>query len=58
MDGRPARRVLPADQQAADASPRSDVVAWFKRQGGGHQTRINRALREYAGKAQREARGK
>jgi uncharacterized protein (DUF4415 family) len=36
----------------------ADVVAWFKRQGGGYQTRINTALREYAGKAQREARGK
>lgn len=32
----------------------ADVVAWFKRQGGGYQTRINRALREYAGKAQRK----
>ena len=36
----------------------ADVVAWFKRKGGGYQTRINRALREYAGKAQRRARGK
>jgi len=36
----------------------ADVVAWFKRKGGGYQTRINTALREYAGKAQRQARGK
>ena len=36
----------------------ADIVAWFKRKGGGYQTRINRALREYAGKAQRQARGK
>jgi uncharacterized protein (DUF4415 family) len=36
----------------------ADVVAWFKRGGGGYQTRINRALREYAGKAGRQARGK
>ena len=36
----------------------ADVVAWFKRKGGGYQTRINSALREYAGKAQRRSRGK
>ena len=36
----------------------ADVVAWFKRQGGGYQTRIKTALREYAGKAQRRAPGK
>ena len=36
----------------------ADVVAWFKREGGGYQSRINSALREYAGKAQRRARGK
>lgn len=36
----------------------ADVVAWFKREGDGYQTRINRVLRDYAGKAQRQARGK
>ena len=36
----------------------ADVVAWFKRKGDGYQTRINSALREYAGKARRQARGK
>jgi uncharacterized protein (DUF4415 family) len=36
----------------------ADVVACFKRKGGGYQTRINRAPREYAGRAQRQARGK
>jgi uncharacterized protein (DUF4415 family) len=36
----------------------ADVVAWFKRNGGGYQTRINRALREHAGRERRQARGK
>ncbi len=36
----------------------ADLVAWFKRDGVGYQTRINRALREYADKAQRQPRGK
>ena len=28
----------------------ADVVDWFKRQGEGYQTRINKALREYVGR--------
>jgi uncharacterized protein (DUF4415 family) len=36
----------------------ADVVEWFKRKGGGYQTRINKALREYAGKSPRQARRK
>ena len=33
----------------------ADVVDWFKRQGEGYQTRINKALREYV--ARREKKG-
>jgi uncharacterized protein (DUF4415 family) len=36
----------------------ADVIAWFKRTGRGYQSRINAALREYAGKALRQAKGK
>jgi uncharacterized protein (DUF4415 family) len=36
----------------------ADVIAWFKRTGSGYQSRINAALREYAGKASRHAKNK
>lgn len=36
----------------------ADVIAWFKRTGSGYQSRINAALREYAGKASRQQKGK
>jgi uncharacterized protein (DUF4415 family) len=35
----------------------ADVVAWFKRQGRGYQTRINRALRELMMEGWRRSRG-
>jgi uncharacterized protein (DUF4415 family) len=35
----------------------ADVLAWFKRQGRGYQTRINRALRELMMEGWRGSRG-
>jgi uncharacterized protein (DUF4415 family) len=33
----------------------ADVVAWFRRQGRGYQTRINAVLRSYDGRGRRQA---
>lgn len=35
----------------------ADVLAWFKKQGRGYQTRINRALRELMMEGWKESRG-
>lgn len=45
---RRARLRIPPGKQAVSLRIDRDVVAWFKRQGPGYQTRINAALREYA----------
>ena len=44
---RRARVRVPPGKQAVSLRIDRDVLAWFKRQGPGYQTRINTVLREY-----------
>ena len=44
---RKAKIVLPEPKQAVSIRLDRDVMAWFKKQGGGYQTRINAVLRAY-----------
>ena len=42
-----ARLVLPTRKQAVSIRLDADVVEWFRHQGRGYQTRINRVLRVF-----------
>jgi len=44
---RRARIVLPGPKQPVSLRLDRDVLAWFKKQGKGYQTRINAVLRAY-----------
>jgi uncharacterized protein (DUF4415 family) len=45
---------VPQPKQAVTIRLDRDVLAWFRRQGAGCQTRINRLLREYMKAHQRQ----
>ena len=42
-----ARVVMPSGKTSVHLRVDSDVFDWFKRQGGGHLTRLNAVLRSY-----------
>ncbi len=50
---RRARIRRPPGKQAVSLRVDRDVLAWFKDQGPGYQTRMNAALREYAAQRRR-----
>lgn len=42
-----AKVVLPEPKTAVSIRLDKDVIAWFKKQGGGYQTKINAVLKTY-----------
>jgi uncharacterized protein (DUF4415 family) len=44
---RNAKLVIPEPKEAVSIRLDRDVMEWFRRQGKGHQTRINAVLRTY-----------
>lgn len=42
-----AKLVLPEPKTAVSIRLDKDVLAWFKKQGGGYQTKINAVLKTY-----------
>jgi uncharacterized protein (DUF4415 family) len=48
-----AEAVMPVPKRLLSLRLDEDVVAWFKRQGPGYQTRMNAVLRAYVAQAER-----